>query len=181
MSESLHTTRSLTALPSDTSAGCPAVLDRRRFVLDAASAIGAALLAGGLVSTRAFASGVGEVAALAVGKIERSYALPAVDGVWVDVENRVCLVRTSRQLFAFSLECPHKGRLLEWTPAENRFYCPKHKVRFLTDGSRASGRRTPDLDRFALRLQQDRVIVAVDRVLAADVAPTEWAAAVLRV
>jgi nitrite reductase/ring-hydroxylating ferredoxin subunit len=160
---------------------CPLVLDRRRFLRDASLAIGAALVAGGLIPNRALADGVREIAALSSGKLERAYALPATDGVWVDAGSRLALVRVGRQVFAFSLECPHRGRVLEWNDAENRFYCPKHKVRFLADGQRASGRQTPDLDRFGLRLEQNRVVVAIDSVFAADANPAAWAGAVLRV
>ncbi len=38
------------------------------------------------------------------------------------------------RVFAFSLDCPHKGRMLEWVDAENRLYCSKHKAHFGADG-----------------------------------------------
>jgi len=160
---------------------CPRLVDRRSFLRDASITVGAALLAGGLVPNQTFANGIASIAALPAGAQERAYALPTADGVWVDADNRVALVRVDRQIFAFSLECPHRGRVLEWTDAENRFYCSKHKARFIANGQHASGRRTPDLDRFALRVQQNRVVVSVDRVLASDTMPAEWARAVVRV
>jgi arsenite oxidase small subunit len=181
MSDRLHTESSQLAVAAERGHACPHVVDRRRFLVDASLSIGAALIAGGLIPTRALANGVHEIAALAAGKLERAYVLPPTDGVWVDANNRVALARVGRQVFAFSLECPHKGRVLEWTDAENRFYCPKHKVRFEADGRRASGRQTPDLDRFALRLQQDRVVVSIDTMFSADVNTAAWAAAVLHV
>ena len=131
---------------------CAMMVDRRRFLRDTGVAIGAALVAGGLIPSRAWAETVGEITALAgvAAGQERAYALPATDGVWVDAANRLAIVRVSRQVFAFSLECPHKGRMLEWVDGEGRFYCSKHKARYAADGRRVSGRRTPDLDRFAL-------------------------------
>jgi nitrite reductase/ring-hydroxylating ferredoxin subunit len=181
MSDRTHTESNAGTPTADTGHTCPRTLDRRRFLRDATLAIGAALVASGVIPTRALADGVREITALTAGKLERAYALPATDGVWVDADSRVALVRVGRQVFAISLECPHKGRVMEWNGAENRFYCPKHKVRFMADGRRASGRQVPDLDRFALKLQQDRIVVAIDKVLAADLTPAEWAAAVLRV
>jgi arsenite oxidase small subunit len=160
---------------------CPHAIDRRQFLRTASLAVGAALIANGVASSGALAGTAHEIVALSAGKMERAYALPATDGVWVDADSRLALARVGRQIFAFSLECPHKGRMLEWTDAEDRFYCPKHKARFLADGRHASGRKTSDLDRFALRQQQNRVIVAIDRTLAADTLPGAWAAAVLRV
>lgn len=171
--------RDSTAMPHT----CGMIVDRRRFLRDTGVAIGAALVAGGLIPSRAWAEAISEIAAIpgeAAGQ-ERAYALPASDGVWVDATNRLALVRVSRQVFAFSLECPHKGRMLEWVDGEGRFYCSKHKARYAADGRRVSGRRTPDLDRFALRQQQGRVLVATDRVLAIDTDQAAWSAAVLRV
>jgi nitrite reductase/ring-hydroxylating ferredoxin subunit len=184
------TTRSELSLRDDSSdAGhiCPRSLDRRSFLRDASIAVGAALIAGGLIPGQAFADGITSITALpagaagSAGMVERAYALPTADGVSVDIDSRVALVRVNRQIFAFSLECPHKGRLLEWNDSERRFYCSKHKARFSADGQHASGRRTPNLDRFALKVQGNRVIVAVDRVLAADSTPAEWAGAMVRV
>lgn len=178
-----NTTQPVVGESADAPHSCGRVVDRRSFLRDASVAIGAALVAGGFIPSRAWADGIREITALpnTSGVKERAYALPAADGVWVDADNRLALVRVDRQVFAFSLECPHKGRMLEWVDAENRFYCSKHKARFSADGRHASGRRTPDLDRYALRQQRARVVVAVDQVFAIDTAPTEWAAAVLRV
>lgn len=160
---------------------CPRLVDRRAFLRDASIAVGAALIASGLVPSQAFADGITSIVALPAGAQERAYPLPTADGVSVDADNRVALVRVNHQLFAFSLECPHRGRVLEWIDSEHRFYCSKHKARFTANGQHASGRHTPDLDRFALRVQQNRVIVSVDRVLAVDSTPAEWAGAVVRV
>ena len=161
---------------------CPRRTDRRAFLRDMSLAVGAALVATGIAPSRAFAAGMGYIDALPSSTpIERSYVLPVGDGAWVDSANRLVLARTGGQLFAFSLECPHKGRMLEWQPGARQFYCPKHKARFAAGGAHVSGRRTTDLDRYALRMQQGRVIVALDRVLSPDADKAAWTAAVLAV
>lgn len=181
MADTSRSERNRLAVTAEAGHVCPRLVDRRSFLRDASIAVGAALIAGGLVPNQAFANGITSIAALPAGALERAYALPTTDGVSVDADNRVALVRVNHQIFAFSLECPHRGRVLEWTDSENRFYCSKHKARFAASGQHASGRRTPDLDRFALRVQQNRVVVSVDRVLTAETTPAEWSGAVVQV
>lgn len=89
------------------------------------------------------------------------------------------LARVGNVILAFSLEGPHRGKLLEWLPGEQRFFCPKHKARFTANGTRSSGRWTTALDRFALRAAHGRVIVSLDQPLSADTDEAVWAAAAL--
>lgn len=93
----------------------------------------------------------------------------------------VLVVRAHSKLYAFSLECPHRGRLLEWQPGGSQFYCPRHKAHFSTDGANIGGRRTGALDRYALRRDGAKVTVSLNRAFSATDAPAEWNAAALSV
>ena len=159
---------------------CPAAGGRRAFLRDVGLAAAAALAA---VAFRqpgaAFAAGIGEITSLPAKLPERSYPIPVVDSVSVDVENEVILARWENRLYAFSLKCPHKGARLEWRNAEQRIFCPKHKARFLGEGSHVSGRGSRDLDRYAVRRGASGAVVDLGRVLRSDTDPAEWAAAVL--
>ena len=171
-----------TALANTTneSGMCPRRLDRRGFLRDTGLAIAAALVGMGMTPGDAFAGTVGEITPELATARERVFAIPTADGVWVDDATHVVLARTQGKLFAFSLECPHKGRLLEWREDEGRFFCPKHKARFSPSGANVGGRRTNALDRFALRRDGNRVI-SLDTVLSSDGNAAAWAAAVLAV
>ena len=93
----------------------------------------------------------------------------------------VLVVRAHSKLYAFPLECPHRGRLLEWQPGDSQFYCPKHKARFSTDGANIGGRRTSALDRYSLRRDGAKVMVSLDRAFSATDLPAERNAAALSV
>lgn len=173
-------TTTLAVIPA-ASAGCAAHIDRRAFLRHSAGAVAAALLAMGLTPDAAVAAVAQELAAIGTSGVERTYALPARDGVWIDTASSLALARVGSMVLAFSLECPHRGRQLEWLAGEQRFYCPKHKARFDANGAHASGRRTTDLDRFALRVAQGRVIVSLDQPLSVDTDKAAWEAAILRV
>lgn len=160
---------------------CGRPSDRRTFLRDVALFAAAVVAAQGLAPNSALAGTAREITPMtAVGR-ERGYAIPATDGVSVDTREGLVLVRTHGKVFAFSMECPHRGRTLEWQPDSQQLYCPKHKARFATDGSNVGGRRTSPLDRFALRRDGSRVMVALDRVLSSKDQPAEWAAAAIDV
>jgi nitrite reductase/ring-hydroxylating ferredoxin subunit len=175
-----HDGRSVPAPDTTASASnCPLRLDRRTFLRTASLAVAGSLVAAGLAPSDAFAGAVHDLTALASGGMERSYPVPATDGVWVDRDGNVAVARVGTHLFAFSLECPHRGRTLQWIPLEQRFYCAKHKARFTSDGAHASGRRTTELDRFAIRRTSAGVVVQLDQAFASDTNPSAWAAAEL--
>lgn len=153
------------------------LLDRRLFLRRAAVAVGAALMLDGLAASDALAESVRAMTPLAKGARTRTYAIPAVDGVSVDTADGVALARWKGKLYAFSLECPHKGADLQWREGEQQLYCPKHKARFSPDGAHVSGRMTRDLDRFGLVRQGPNVVLALDQRLSSNAAG--WTAAVL--
>ncbi len=169
------------AVATASAPSCPRRLDRRTFLRDVSLAVVGSLAVAGLVPGEAFAGPVRELLSTASRGVERTYPVPTSDGVWVDAGSGVALARVGKRLFAFSTECPHRGRTMDWIPGEQRFYCAKHKARFTSDGAHASGRRTTDLDRFALRRTNGGVVVQLDPVLTADSNAAAWAGAVLTV
>ncbi len=162
-----------------TAVTCPRQLDRRSFLRDMALAVAAALVANGVSPDSAFAEGLSLIEPVIVQGAERVYAIPTADGVFIDEAQRLVLARWHGMLYAMSVACPHKREPLEWRANEGRLYCPKHKVRWSPEGARVSGRNTRDLDRYALRREGGRVVIALDRVLASDRNAAEWAAATL--
>ncbi len=153
------------------------LLDRRLFLRRAAVAVGAALMLDGLAAGDALAESVRAMTPVTKGARTRTYAIPAVDGVSVDAADGIALARWKGKLYAFSLECPHKGADLQWREGEQQLYCPKHKARFSPDGAHVSGRMTRDLDRFGLVRQGPNVVLALDQRLSSTAAG--WTAAVL--
>lgn len=160
---------------------CGARLDRRAFLHRTGLAIAAAMVATGLTPGEGFASAVSELTPLSRTARTRTYPIPATDGVFVDVPDSVVLARWQGKIYAFSIECPHRGAKLQWHAAEGMIYCPKHKARFSPNGDHVSGRRTGPLDRFALRRAGSTTVIALDQVLTADQDAAAWAAAVLAV
>lgn len=156
-------------------------LDRRDFLRNSALFAVGIMAAQGISPSAALADQARFIVPLDSKPGERLYAMPLLDGVSVDDAEQLALVRSHGKVYAFSLECPHRGRLLEWQADASRFYCTKHKARFSTDGANIGGRRTSALDRYGLRRDGARVIVSLDRVLSFTDTPAEWAAAVLSV
>lgn len=159
---------------------CPVVeLSRRAFLRQAALAAAATMATIGLSPGAAFAEAVRTTTPLAAAGAERAYRIPAVDGVAIDADNEVMLVRWQRRGYAFSLACPHRGTRLEWHADEGRVFCPKHKARFRPDGAHDSGRQTRNLDRYDIRRQGETLVVALGSRRRVDVDPAAWAAAVV--
>lgn len=162
---------------------CPAARASRRVFLRDVGAMVATLLAAGAVTSpaAALAGAVSETRASRANGMLRTYALPSTDSIAIDAGNEVILARWQNHVYAFSLKCPHRGARLEWHEDEDRIFCPKHKARFLADGSHDSGRRSRDLDRYGLSRQSDSVVVDLSSVLRADTDADAWRAAVIGV
>lgn len=167
--------------PETASHSCARRLDRRAFLRDTALAVAAALATTALAPGEAFAETVSAMTPLAAVGRSRTYPIPAADGVQVDLADSVVLARWQGVLYAFSLECPHRGASLRWNAGEQRFFCPKHKARFTPNGAHASGRQTRALDRFALKRSAGNVVIALDQVLEEQAHAAAWAAAPLKV
>jgi nitrite reductase/ring-hydroxylating ferredoxin subunit len=162
---------------------CPAAIaSRRAFLRDAGAMVAAVFAAGAMASpAHALVNAVAETKATNARGVLRTYALPATDSISVDVDNDLILARWQNRVYAFSLKCPHRGTRLEWLANEERIFCPKHKARFMANGSHVSGRGSRDLDRYALTRQGGSVIVDLGAVLRADTDANAWRAAVIAV
>ncbi len=160
----------------DDCGGCALADSRRAFLRDALAAV-AGFAALGLAPRVALALPVGWVEALTTRGPERSYPLPAADGVQIDRDNGVVLARAASAVYALSLTCPHQNTALRWQAADGRFQCPKHKSKYRPDGVFLSGRATRSMDRFAIRRDGALVVVTLDRLLREDEQREQWRAA----
>jgi nitrite reductase/ring-hydroxylating ferredoxin subunit len=161
--------------------GCAiAEISRRAFLRDAGVAAAAALA---LVSapSRLLAEPLRLIAAKAAAGATRSYAIPATDGVSIDKENEVILVRWQNAVYAFALSCPHQNTALRWEEDNKIFQCPKHHSKYRPDGSFIEGRATRAMDRYAIARTPAGIVVDLDKVYQQDMDDKEWKGAVLNV
>lgn len=165
--------------PADDACAECAVTGRRDFLLDALRAGAIALAAIGLAPAGASAMPPRLITVLSSHLKEKSYAIPAVDGVQIDKDNEVILSRVGKQAYAFALACPHQNTALKWEADDNRFQCPKHKSRYRPDGTYIEGRATRSMDRYAVRLAGNAMVVDVDTVYQEDTEKGLWQQAVV--
>lgn len=163
-------------------ATCPITeaTSRRDFLRDSAIGIAGVLATLGLASS-ASALPVSMIKALTLGKAGITYAIPAADGVQIDKDNEVILVRWKSEIYAFNLSCPHQRTALRWNDAEKEFQCPKHKSKYQPTGDFISGRATRGMDRFALQHNGNNIVVDVDNMYREDEDGAQWKAAVVKV
>ena len=160
---------------------CAACTGRRDFLRDAAAAAVGLLV--GVGARRAYAQSLDLALARAVGAdgALRQYPLPAADGVHIDRDNEVILVRNAGRVYAFALSCPHQRTMLRWDERAGRFQCPKHRSRYTPDGQFISGRATRGMDRYALRREEAAVVVDTARLFKQDEDRAGWEAAFVAV
>ncbi|WP_373065082.1 ubiquinol-cytochrome c reductase iron-sulfur subunit [Gemmatimonas sp.] len=161
---------------SDSCSPCSDCSERRDFLRTALT--GAASIAA--------LSALGPVTALAalaprVGGGSVRYALPAVDGVSIDGANEVILCRSNGDVFAFALSCPHQNTALKTMPRNAGFQCPRHKSKYLPNGTFVSGRATRNMDRLPITRDGAQIVVDPDIAFESDVDPAKWAAALVKV
>lgn len=152
---------------------------RRRFLQDALWGA-AALVALGAARDTAAALPTRFVRAAAVTGDVRRYPIPTTDGVTIDRDAEVILVRWQNAVYAFALSCPHQNTALRWLDADHRFQCPKHKSQYQPDGEFIQGRATRNMDRLSITRDGEQVAVDVDALHKSDADPAAWAAAVVR-
>jgi Rieske Fe-S protein len=162
---------------------CPLaeVVERRRFLRDAALAAAGIFAALGAVASDARALPVRLVSPLSVRADERTYPLPSADGATIDKEESLILVRWQGTVYVFSLACPHQNTALKWEAHDAQFQCPKHHSKYRPDGSFIEGRATRGMDRFAVRRDADNVVVDLDKLYQQDKDAAEWKAAFVQV
>jgi Rieske Fe-S protein len=172
-------TRMTETTDHDCADACPlADAGRRAFLRDAALA--AAGIAASLgIAGEAGATTLRFIEAIERRQDERTYPIPAADGVHVDKTESVIVARVGNKVWAFSLACPHQNTALRWQPTESRFVCPKHKSKYQADGKYISGRATRSMDRFAVRREGNALVVNLDKLHQQTEDPTGWALAVV--
>ena len=92
---------------------------------------------------------------------EVSFQRTRVDG-WRTLNEKVIawVVRTgNRQVVAYSPQCTHLGCAYHWEAQQNQFVCPCHDSRFSIDGKVLQGPAPRPLDRFAVRLDGDKLLI----------------------
>ena len=135
---------------------CP-LIDRRTFLL---SALAFPVIAGTRISPE-----------------EKSYPMPAADGVQIDKRADVIISRTQGKVFAFNLACPHQNTAIRWDQGKTRFQCPKHKSIYTPEGVFVEGRATRGLDRFAVRTEGNSLVVNLDSLYEQQRDADKWAKA----
>lgn len=162
-----------------TSPRCEGCSTRREFLGQAAAAT-VTLFGFGIAADRLAALPVTLGDATAAKGDERTYPIPAADGVTIDKKNQVILVRFQQGIYAFALSCPHENAALRWRGSDKRFQCPRHESKYAPDGQFLSGRATRNMDRFAIARQEDAVVVDLARFYRSDENQAEWGAAVVK-
>ena len=160
----------------DCEAACEGNGGRRAFLRDGLMAVAAlTAVAGNTVPLHAL---VRTYATGAAGRGDTlSYPLPTADGATIDARNRVILVRYLGSVHAFSLECPHRGTMVQWQPERGRFYCPKHKSTFQPEGTLIQGKAKRNLDRYAVRVEGANVVVDRAVLIKSSADANAWVAA----
>lgn len=123
----------------------------------------------------------GSISALGAQADERKYPIPPADGVNIDRDNQVILVRYQGAVYAFNLSCPHENAALRWRDGDSRFQCPRHESKYRPDGVFISGRATRNMDRLAIRRDGTAVAVDLSRMYKSDSDAAGWAAAIVKV
>lgn len=141
----------------DANVGCEDGTGRRTFLKEGLMALAALTALGATASnlhalTRDYATGRADGATV-------RYPVPAADGVTIDSDNKVIIARFEGSIYAFGLECPHRGANVTWRAGQNRFYCPKHKSTFQPGGTFIEGKAERGLDRYAITREGNEVVV----------------------
>lgn len=164
----------------DSCAGCSLHDSRREFLREAALTVAAIVAALG-IPARADALVMRLASASRVNGSMASYPLPATDGVAIDKEREVIVVRWQGTVYAFRLSCPHQKTAVKWKERDGRFQCPKHKSRYQPDGTFISGRATRGMDRYAITRRGDEILVDISTVYLEDKDKAGWDSARVKV
>ncbi len=174
------TTMKLPAItPEDNCNACGSCVGRRDFFRIGVGAAIAAAIAGALPGSLSAAPVRWTTSLSDSGPLR--YPLPTADGVDVDRSNEVILVRYQGTLAAFALSCPHQHSMLRWRADDGIFQCSKHHSEYSPTGVYEKGRATRNMDRLAIHLDGNEVVVDPATVYHSDDDPQGWAAAALTV
>lgn len=164
-------------MPHDCRVGCAS---RREFFSYISGAALAAMVGAELSAADAMYP-VTDITGEAIASSQKSYPLPAGDGVKIDNSGGVILVRYQGKVIAFNLACPHENTALRWKQGSGKFECSKHNSRYTPEGTFIDGRATRNMDRLPITRDGNNVVVDLSRMIKSDEKPAEWAAAVLAV
>ncbi len=165
--------------PDVTCSACGWAPDRRHFLR---FAIGASI--GALISLDASPADASALLPALVRSRRRhagnpTYPIPAQDGVQIDRDNQVILVRWKESVFAFNLSCPHQNTALRWHESDTQFECPKHHSKYQPDGTFISGRATRAMDRFSVTRVGNEIVVNVNSMHKSDADAAGWSTSVI--
>jgi len=158
---------------------CPLSGDRRAFLKQVGLASVGALIMVGMPPGLAASTFPAAMIATDRKGSNPVYPIPVKDGVQIDKENDVILVRWQHEVYAFNLSCPHQNTALRWNEADAEFQCSKHHSKYKPDGTFISGRATRSMDRFSVARQGEQIVVNVDAMHKNDVDPTGWSSSVI--
>jgi Rieske Fe-S protein len=168
-------------IPDDACEGCS--LARRHFLRGLGLASLAALTGLGIPAEVAMAITPIPTRARRLIAGNPSYPVPAADadGVQIDRDQEVILVRWEGAVYAFNLSCPHQRTALRWNQGDSQFQCPKHHSTYRPDGTFVSGRATRGMDRFTVTMSGSEIVVDLGAMHKQDQDPTGWSAAMIHV
>ena len=167
-------TRDLAAAPCG---ACAGARTRRQAIGQISTALLAAMAGVTLRPGAAAAVPVVEATATQDGAGELTYPLPATDGVTIDRDAQVIVVRFQQKVYAFNLACPHENTALRWRKRDGLFQCPRHESQYQPNGTFIQGRATRNMDRFAVRRSGDTLTVDLNRLFHSDAQSADWSAA----
>ena len=165
--------------PAPSCGGCELSLDRRRFLQGVGLASLSVLARLGVPPGVALAMTPHPTRARRLLGGNPTYPIPAADGVQIDRDQEVILVRWQGALYAFNLSCPHQRTALRWNQGDGQFQCPKHHSKYRPDGTFVSGRATRGMDRFSVTRAGNEIVVDVSAMHKEDQDRAGWDAAVL--
>ena len=158
--------------------GCALGASRREFLRTGVAAALGALATLGAGSAAALP--IDWINALGANGSTVSYPLPAADGVQIDKEHEVILVRWENAVYAFALSCPHQRTALRWIEEDTRFQCPKHKSKYRPDGTFISGRATRSMDRYTVQHEGGNIVVDLAELHKQDKDAAGWQSALVK-
>ena len=153
---------------------------RRSFITHMSGAMLAALVGVEAVSADERYAVI-DIIGVEIAPSQKSYPLPAADGVNIDKSAQTILVRYRGKVIAFNLACPHENTALRWKQGSGKFECPKHNSRYTPEGTFLDGRATRNMDRLHITRDGNNLIVDLSKIIKSDAQPAEWAAAVIAV
>lgn len=160
-------------------AECPLeVSGRRQFTRDLFTALAGILVLPAVAKAAMTSATV--VTPVAHGPSTRSYPVPVMDGVQVDADADLILVRWANCVYAFNLACPHQNTALRWIEGSQHFQCPKHKSQYTPSGVFITGRATRSMDRLGVKKEGETIVVDLNAFYRQDKDPAAWETAMVR-